>query len=55
MLLCGVEDEIEDLLTSLTGIDAVLKDAEDKQWNSPAIKNWLRMLEDVAYEADDRS
>lgn len=32
---------------------AVLEDAEEKQYNNPAVETWLDMLKDVVYEAED--
>ncbi|OMO73329.1 hypothetical protein COLO4_27159 [Corchorus olitorius] len=49
----SLKTELERLQSTLTTIQAVLLDAEEKQWKSEAIKNWLRKLKDVAYEVDD--
>ena len=49
----GVEKEVEKLVNTLTRIRAVLKDAEDKQLSKPSLKDWLRKLEDAAYDAED--
>ena len=49
----GVEKEVEKLVNTLTRIRAVLKDAEDKQLSKPSLKEWLRKLEDAAYDAED--
>ncbi|KAL9381287.1 hypothetical protein Peur_026944 [Populus x canadensis] len=49
----GLKTELENLESTLTTIQAVLQDAEEKQWKSEAVKNWLRKLKDVAYDADD--
>ncbi|OMO55607.1 Disease resistance protein [Corchorus capsularis] len=50
----GLKTELESLQSTLTTIQAVLLDAEEKQWTSEAIKNWLRKLKDAAYDVDDR-
>ncbi|KAJ6867327.1 disease resistance protein RGA1 [Populus alba x Populus x berolinensis] len=34
-------------------VQAVLKDAEEKQWKDEAIRIWLTHLKDAAYDADD--
>ncbi|XP_077215898.1 putative disease resistance protein RGA3 [Tasmannia lanceolata] len=52
-LLWGVDEEVENLSTTLSAIQAVLQDAEEQQVSSNAVKNWLRELKDVAYDADD--
>ncbi|XVF71442.1 hypothetical protein PTKIN_Ptkin12aG0037700 [Pterospermum kingtungense] len=49
----GLKTELENLQSTLSTIQAVLMDAEEKQWKSEAIKNWLRKLEDTAYHIDD--
>ncbi|XP_039054511.1 putative disease resistance protein RGA1 [Hibiscus syriacus] len=49
----NLETELQNLESTLTTIQAVLQDAEQKQWKSEAVKNWLRKLKDVAYDADD--
>ncbi|KAL7166673.1 hypothetical protein ACSBR2_037358 [Camellia fascicularis] len=41
------------LLSTLSTIHAVLEDAEQKQLKDKAMQNWLKELNDAAYEADD--
>ncbi|XP_077217331.1 putative disease resistance protein RGA4 isoform X2 [Tasmannia lanceolata] len=52
-LLWGVDEEVQNLSTTLSAIQAVLQDAEEQQVSSNAVKDWLRKLKDVAYDADD--
>uniref|UniRef100_A0A2N9IV45 Rx N-terminal domain-containing protein n=1 Tax=Fagus sylvatica TaxID=28930 RepID=A0A2N9IV45_FAGSY len=52
-LLWGVKDELEKLKNTVTSIQAVLLDAEEKQALNHAIKNWLGRLKEVVFEADD--
>ncbi|GMQ04052.1 hypothetical protein CsSME_00049615 [Camellia sinensis var. sinensis] len=52
-LLWGVDEEMKKLKSTLSTIKAVLEDAERKQLQDKAIQNWLRELNDAAYEADD--
>ncbi|KAF7130389.1 hypothetical protein RHSIM_Rhsim10G0074500 [Rhododendron simsii] len=49
----GLEAELKNLESTLSSIQAVLVDAEAKQWTSEAVKNWLRKLKDSAYDADN--
>ncbi|XP_058079914.1 putative disease resistance protein RGA3 [Magnolia sinica] len=52
-LLWGVRDEIENLSSKLSTIQAVLEDAEEQQVKSKALQNWLGKLKCVVYDADD--
>ncbi|KAJ4833672.1 hypothetical protein Tsubulata_022890 [Turnera subulata] len=52
-LAWGFEEKLQKLNQSLESIRAVLHDAEDKQAEKPFVKEWLRKLREVAYEADD--
>ncbi|KDP33008.1 hypothetical protein JCGZ_13039 [Jatropha curcas] len=52
-ILGGLKSEVENLESTLTTIQAVLRDAEEKQWKSEAVQNWLWKLKDAAYGADD--
>uniref|UniRef100_A0A2N9IVE9 Rx N-terminal domain-containing protein n=1 Tax=Fagus sylvatica TaxID=28930 RepID=A0A2N9IVE9_FAGSY len=52
-LLWGVNNELEKLKNTVTAIQAVLLDAEEKQALNNAIKTWLGRLKDVVFEADD--
>ncbi|CAL5391386.1 unnamed protein product [Camellia sinensis] len=52
-LLWGVDKEMKKLSSTLTTIRAVLEDAEQKQFQDKAIQNWLRKLNDAAYEVED--
>ncbi|KAG5222848.1 disease resistance protein [Salix suchowensis] len=49
----GLETELENLKRTFRTIQAVLQDAEVKQWKDEAIKVWLGHLKDVAYDVDD--
>jgi hypothetical protein len=52
-LLWGVKDDLEKLQNTVSAIKAVLLDAEEKQVQSHAIKDWLEKLKDALNEADD--
>nr|XP_048332998.1 putative disease resistance protein RGA1 [Ziziphus jujuba var. spinosa] len=52
-LLWGVKEELTGLEDTISTIEAVLLDAEEKQSHNHQIKNWLKRLEDVVYDADD--
>ncbi|GKV17365.1 hypothetical protein SLEP1_g27879 [Rubroshorea leprosula] len=47
------KQELTKLQNKLKMIQAVLKDAEERQVRDPAVKLWLEKLRDVAREADD--
>ncbi|KAJ6861574.1 hypothetical protein NC651_037597 [Populus alba x Populus x berolinensis] len=49
----GLETELENLKRTFRTIQAVLQDAEEKQWKSEPIKVWLSDLKDAAYVVDD--
>ncbi|KAK4485089.1 hypothetical protein RD792_007697 [Penstemon davidsonii] len=52
-LIMGVDEEMNKLSSTLTTIQAVLEDAEEKQLESKPIRNWLCKLNDLTYEIDD--
>ncbi|KAJ4827915.1 hypothetical protein Tsubulata_021784 [Turnera subulata] len=52
-LAWGFKAKLKKLKQSLESIRAVLHDAEDKQAENSSVKEWLRKLREVAYEADD--
>ncbi|KAG6632379.1 disease resistance protein RGA2-like [Carya illinoinensis] len=54
-LLWGVKDELEKLQNTFSTIQAVLRDAEQKQWakDGHRVRDWLEKLEDVVYDIDD--
>ncbi|KAL8499111.1 hypothetical protein ACS0TY_022181 [Phlomoides rotata] len=52
-LIMGVDKEMKKLANTLTTIQKVLEDAEDKQFQSKAIQNWLSQLNGMAYEIED--
>ncbi|XP_042017767.1 putative disease resistance protein RGA1 [Salvia splendens] len=52
-LILGVDVEMKKLGSTLTTIQAVLEDAEDKQLESRPIRDWLQKLTALAYEIDD--
>ncbi|KAL9381294.1 hypothetical protein Peur_026951 [Populus x canadensis] len=52
-LVFGIQTEFEKLKRTFMMVQAVLKDAEEKQWKDEAIRIWLTDLKDAAYDADD--
>ncbi|XP_020225721.1 putative disease resistance protein At3g14460 [Cajanus cajan] len=44
---------LERLKSALYAVQSVVNDAEHKQINDPAVKNWLHDLKDAVYVADD--
>ncbi|KAG5227356.1 disease resistance protein [Salix suchowensis] len=49
----SLETDLDHLRHTFTTIQAVLQDAEEKQWKSEPIKVWLIRLKDAAYDVDD--
>ncbi|GAU51679.1 hypothetical protein TSUD_120030 [Trifolium subterraneum] len=47
------ESLLRQLKTTLLTLQAVLDDAEEKQINSPAVKQWLDDLKDAVFDAED--
>jgi hypothetical protein len=41
------------LKTSLLAVNAVLEDAEDRQFTETSVKEWLDELKDAVYDAED--
>ncbi|PIA30558.1 hypothetical protein AQUCO_05500093v1, partial [Aquilegia coerulea] len=52
-LLAGVEEEVESLIGTLTLIQGVLEDAEQKQVTNKAVKFWLDKIKEISYDAED--
>ena len=46
-------EDIKDLESKLTSIQGVIEDAENKQVNDPHLKDWLRKLQEAAFDAED--
>jgi hypothetical protein len=47
------DDLLEKLKITLLTVTALLNDAEEKQFHSPAVEKWLHMAKDVLYDAED--
>ncbi|KAJ4957506.1 hypothetical protein NE237_024617 [Protea cynaroides] len=52
-LAWGFKGELKKFQITLTTIQGVLQDAENQQVEKVAVKDWLRRLKSVAYDADD--
>ncbi|KAI6678076.1 hypothetical protein NL676_038872 [Syzygium grande] len=52
-LFCCGEGELHSLEETVKTIQAVLMDAEKKQWQDKQVKHWVRRLKDVLYDAQD--
>ncbi|TYJ28632.1 hypothetical protein E1A91_A06G013300v1 [Gossypium mustelinum] len=48
----SLKTEVASLESTLTTIQAVLQDAEEKQWKSKAITDWLGKLKQAAYDLE---
>ncbi|XP_058115321.1 putative disease resistance protein At1g50180 [Magnolia sinica] len=53
IFLGGVRDQVEWLNTEFTRMRCFLKDADAKQEGDERVKNWVREVTDVAYDAED--
>ncbi|WVZ49716.1 hypothetical protein U9M48_001048 [Paspalum notatum var. saurae] len=53
ILLLGVEEDLKELQRTMNHIQYFLKDAEQRRAEELAVNNWLRVLKDAMYEADD--
>ncbi|CAI0396235.1 unnamed protein product [Linum tenue] len=53
MIVIDADDDVRMLSSTFKAIEAVLKDAEQQQLTSEAVKVWIQNLKDVAYEMDD--
>ena len=51
--LTGVEEEIQNLKSTLRDIQAVLDDAEKRQLKETSVRNWLDKLKDASFDIDD--
>ncbi|KAM3684868.1 hypothetical protein ACJW31_11G075300 [Castanea mollissima] len=49
----GIMEDIKDLESKLTSIQGVIEDAENKQVNDTRLKDWLRKLQEAAFDAED--
>ena len=52
-LIVGIDEEIEKLSNSFKIVQAMLNDAEERQWTEAAVKLWLDQLRDMYYMMDD--
>uniref|UniRef100_A0A2N9J4C1 Uncharacterized protein n=1 Tax=Fagus sylvatica TaxID=28930 RepID=A0A2N9J4C1_FAGSY len=51
--LWGVQDELDNIKSIVSRIQAVLQDAAEQQSQSNQVRDWLEKLKDAIYEADD--
>ncbi|XP_068639633.1 putative disease resistance protein RGA3 [Aristolochia californica] len=49
----GVEEELQRLSRTLSAINSLMADAEEKQLESNTMKDWLRKLKEVVYDAEN--
>ncbi|XP_044487300.1 putative disease resistance RPP13-like protein 3 [Mangifera indica] len=52
-LLSGVRGEVESLKKELEWMSCFMKDAEDKQVDSPLIRQWVSDIREIAYDFED--
>lgn len=52
-LVSGAEDDVEWLHSTFTAVQALLTDAESRQFKDESVRDWLAKLKDAAYDADD--
>ena len=51
--LYGISDKAHELQTELTRMQCYLKDADERQNESAFVKNSVKEMEDLAYDAED--
>ncbi|KAH7524818.1 hypothetical protein FEM48_Zijuj06G0159400 [Ziziphus jujuba var. spinosa] len=51
--VCGLKKEVKKLRRTLEVVQAVLEDAEEKQFTDKALRLWLEELKEVAFDMDD--
>ncbi|XP_075675202.1 disease resistance protein RGA2-like [Castanea sativa] len=51
--LWGVKDELQNIKSAVSRIQAVLQDAAEQQNHNHQVRDWLEKLKDVVYDADD--
>lgn len=51
--LWGLKDDLSKLRDTVSAMEAVFLDVEEKQGDSREVKNWVRKLRSVFFEADD--
>ncbi|XP_043694607.1 putative disease resistance protein RGA3 [Telopea speciosissima] len=52
-LVVGVKTDVDKIFRTFTKIQALLKDAEERQLTENSVRLWLQDLKDVAYDIDD--
>ncbi|XP_031263630.1 putative disease resistance protein RGA3 [Pistacia vera] len=52
-LVAGVDDDVRKLTSNFRSIQAVLEDAESRQFKDSAVRDWLDKLKEAAYDIDD--
>ncbi|KAJ4973700.1 hypothetical protein NE237_006874 [Protea cynaroides] len=52
-LIVGVKKDVDKLSSAFAKIQAVLKDAEERQIKENSVRLWLQDLKDLAYDIDD--
>jgi len=52
-MVVKIEGELKELTETMTTIEAVLLDAEEKQASNRALSNWLGKLKDIFHEIEE--
>ncbi|XP_023539489.1 disease resistance protein RGA2-like [Cucurbita pepo subsp. pepo] len=52
-LLWGLDDEFDKLKHTISAMEAALLDAEEQQFKSHELKNWISRVKDAFYDVDD--
>ncbi|XP_031276231.1 putative disease resistance protein RGA3 [Pistacia vera] len=52
-LVVGVDDDVQNLTRNFRSIQAVLEDAENRQFKESAVRVWLDKLKEASYDIDD--
>ena len=52
-LALGVNDDLQEIKNTVSLVKAVLLDAEQKQWQNHELREWLKQIKRVFYDAED--